>query len=206
MGSDVLPERRSELAKATLGALVVASGLFLIGGAAAWAAIPALCVPLLVAYRFRDPERQPPSTENVVLAPVDGVVVSVDGTTLAVQSGPLDVAVVRAPGTGTVVSLVQERMVGSKPGRFSGAELIFETPGGRVTVRQRGKRVRTLLEPGVPCAAGDRCGSLYSPARTEVGLPERDSGPWLVASGVRVQAGRTVLAALGPPLLDADGR
>ena len=182
--------------------------LFWIGAAAtAWC-----------AYFFRDPVRQTPLDDNLLISPADGVVSSVGffvpPPELGLGAEPLqrvsvfmsvfDCHVNRAPVSGRIVKIAY------KPGLFLSADLdkasednerngvVIETPAGRFGVVQIAglvaRRIVCFARQGETVGAGDRFGLIRFGSRVDVYLP-RAARP-LVAIGSRAVAGETPLADL----------
>ncbi|WP_395666568.1 phosphatidylserine decarboxylase [Methylocella sp.] len=182
--------------------------LFWIGAAAtAWC-----------AYFFRDPVRQTPLDDNLLISPADGVISSVGffvpPPELGLGAEPLqrvsvfmsvfDCHVNRAPVSGRIVKIAY------KPGLFLSADLdkasednerngvVIETPAGRYGVVQIAglvaRRIVCFARQGESVGAGDRIGLIRFGSRVDVYLPR--AGRPLVAIGSRAVAGETPLAEL----------
>ncbi len=183
--------------------------------------LPAAVLMLLavaLALFFRDPERHPPSGQDLVLSPADGrVMVAGPSTEEAALAGqwtqisvflsPLDVHVNRVPVTGKVTR------VEYRPGRYRAAYRAEATSenersevwidDGRRTVVCRQitgvlvRRVVCRLQPGDQVRAGDRLGVMKFGSRIDLFLP---TGTRLLAAvGDRVRGGETVIAELPSP-------
>lgn len=168
-----------------------------------------------VLFFFRDPERDVPKGEGLVVAPADGTVVVVEpykGTEVqgeellqvSIFLSLLDVHINKAPVSG----LVEE--VRYSPGRFKVAyapeaslenerNLIrFASQGGTVWMKQiagyLARRIVCRVEPGQRVEAGERIGLIRFGSRVDLLLP------WLAAMkvnvGDRVKGGITVIALL----------
>ncbi|MEA3246359.1 MAG: phosphatidylserine decarboxylase family protein [Gemmatimonadota bacterium] len=176
------------------------------------AAIVAL-VALWVAYFFRDPERDGPRGDALVISPADGKVVHVtDVHEPAFLRGPskrisvfmnvFSVHVNRYPVSGTV------RYVHYNPGKFLNAAVEkasleneqssvgIEAPIGRVLVRQIAglvaRRIVTYSRDGDAAAQGARFGIIRFGSRVDVFVPA--DAAVKVRVGDHVSAGVTVLA------------
>lgn len=180
---------------------------------------------LFCLYFFRDPERVAPPREDVLLAPADGLVVSIEQaippaelglapeprTRVAIFLSVLDVHVNRAPIAGTIQKIAYH------PGLFlSAAEekasddnernaLLLRTHDGQdvVVVQIAGLIARRILcgvTEGQTLTAGQRFGIIRFGSRTDLYLPE-GCAP-LVAVGQRMIGGETVIAALSPRIAD----
>ncbi len=166
-------------------------------------------------YFFRDPERNTPAGDKLVVSPADGRILGIeqventeflDGPAekLSIFMNVFDVHVNRAPLAGTVGYRKY------RPGKFFNASLDkasldneamtlgFEsTENGKVLVRQIAgliaRRIVCRVEPGDSLAAGERFGLIRFGSRVEVFLPP-GAAVWKVGEGDRVIAGQTVLA------------
>jgi phosphatidylserine decarboxylase len=163
---------------------------------------------------FRDPERQIPVGEGLVLSPADGRVLVADRATeagapvgswlqVSIFLSPLDVHINRVPVSGRV-SRIEHR-----PGRFlpaykpeAGAnertEFSIDAHGQTIIVRQivgvLARRVVCRLAEGNVVSAGDRFGLMKFGSRMDVFLPP--TADLRVRAGDRVRGGETVLALL----------
>lgn len=178
-------------------------------------AVPGLVLSGVCIFFFRDPDRQIPARENLVLSPADGrVMIAGPPTGANVPAGewlqisiflsPLDVHVNRAPVDGRVTHREYH------PGRFLPAyrhesgdlneytEIWLERGSRRVVVRQivglLARRVVCRAKPGDTLKAGDRYGVMKFGSRMDVFLPT--DARLLTRPGDRVVAGETVLAEL----------
>jgi phosphatidylserine decarboxylase len=175
-----------------------------------------LLLPLAIALFFRDPERTPPVSPDLVLSPADGVVVyagtGVAGHTppgewrhVTIFLSPLDVHINRAPVSGRVTK------VEYRPGTFRAAyrpeahaneqsEIWFDHGGQTVVVRQvvgvLARRVVCRLAPGDVVPAGARLGLMKFGSRMDVFLPM--SATLAVAARERVRGAETIIARLAP--------
>lgn len=180
------------------------SGLLLVLAAALW---------LLILYFFRDPKRQPPAEEGIVLSPGDGEVVAVvEGCEerylqetvrrISIFLSVTDVHVQRAPVSGRV-ALVEHR-----PGQFLQAfrpeasevnesiAMIIESKYGRVLVKQiagiLARRCVNYAQVGDELTAGQRFGLIRFSSRVDLFLPLE--AQILVSVGDRVAGGLTPIA------------
>jgi phosphatidylserine decarboxylase len=203
---------------------VVAAGLVLGLAAAARLARPRSPLWLLpaaaalpVAAFFRDPHREVPADESLVLAASDGRVLSVERVTddrfggggadieylrVAVFLSVLDVHVNRAPVAGRVVDhfVVDGGFAAAmRPDAEHNvaAYTVLETPRGRVVVAQRtgllARRIVQRAPVGALLARGERFGLIRFGSRTDVYLPAAEVQP-LVAPRDRVIAGTSPIA------------
>jgi len=176
----------------------------------------AMALTFSVLYFFRDPNRNHTFDPKAVVAPADGVVLSVKPGTdqryyqgecvrLSIFMSLLDVHVNRFPVDGTVRHAIY------KPGGFEAANreeaskgneqnaLIIETDGGRkvVVVQVAGliaRRIVCWIRPGGLAAKGERFGMIRFGSRVDLYLPP-DFEAW-VEKGDRVRAGETLVGKL----------
>jgi phosphatidylserine decarboxylase len=175
-----------------------------------------LILTVWCAYFFRDPVRQTPLDEGLVIAPADGVIVSVDLVApppelglggdptqrISIFMSIFDCHINRAPMSGRIAKIVY------KPGLFLNADLdkasednerngfIIETLAGRVGVVQIAgliaRRIVAFAEIGDRVGAGDRIGMIRFGSRVDVFLPP--TGRPLISVGTRTVAGETIIA------------
>ncbi|MFO1129432.1 MAG: phosphatidylserine decarboxylase [Rhodospirillales bacterium] len=181
-----------------------------------WAVLVAL-LALFTAFFFRDPERQTPIRQGLIISPGDGRVIAVQPVVppaeLALTDKPLvrvsiflsifDVHINRAPIDGVVVRRIHT------PGSFSNAAfltksdanerqswLIAGEDGPPVAVVQIAgliaRRILGWVAEGAHVKAGQRIGMIRFGSRVDVYLP--DGMVPLVAVGQRMIGGETVIA------------
>jgi phosphatidylserine decarboxylase len=199
------------------GAAVLA---LLLGAVFGWAAsIPFFILAGFFLFFFRDPDRQPSSTEDhAVLAPADGRVLvagpaipaaappgpSASWQQVSIFLSPMDVHVNRVPVSGRVTN------VSFTPGRFVPAyrhdagstnersEIWIDHNGRLIVVRQivgiLARRVVCRVQKGASVHAGERYGIMKFGSRMDVFLPE--TARILVQAGATVRGGETVIAVL----------
>lgn len=188
--------------------------LGVLAGFGIWpAALAWLPVAVWVVAFFRDPARPGPRGDRIVIAPADGLVVSVreihepdflGGTArrISIFMNVFDVHVNRYPADGAVAF---RRYV---PGRFVNAagekasleneqcSIGLETARGRVLVRQIAglvaRRIVTDHQPGHAARQGERMGLIRFGSRVDVFLPP--GAVPAVREGERTRAGQTVIA------------
>jgi phosphatidylserine decarboxylase len=168
-------------------------------------------------YFFRDPWRVTPMREGLVIAPADGLIVSVDRATPPPQLGMgdaamtrigiflnvLDVHINRVPMSGRVTKLAYH------PGKFLNASLdkaseenermairLATAEGADIAVVQVAglvaRRIVCNLIEGQEVVAGQRFGLIRFGSRTDVYLPPAWTA--LAITGQRVLGGETVIA------------
>ncbi|HWG98395.1 MAG TPA: phosphatidylserine decarboxylase [Pilimelia sp.] len=178
-----------------------------------WWLVPALAAPAVAAF-FRDPQRDLPEADDVVVAPADGRVLSVERVTddrfgpqrdflrIAVFLSVLDVHVNRSPVAGRVADYVVVDggfANAMKPAAEHNvaAYTVLDTTRGRVVVAQRtgliARRIVHRAPVGALLARGERFGLIRFGSRTDVYLPA-DRADAAVAAGDRVVGGSTVIA------------
>jgi phosphatidylserine decarboxylase len=169
-----------------------------------------LLLAALVAYFFRDPERQPPGDPNAVVSPADGRVMEVvnepfdgqPGQRISIFLAVWNVHVNRAPMSGTL------HKVEYRPGKFYAAmrsrasieneQNVFylDTQRGRVVFKQIAgwiaRRVVSWKSPGDSLAMGERIGLIRFGSRMDVWLPP--GAKILARPGQKVAAGTSILA------------
>ncbi|MCC7196227.1 MAG: phosphatidylserine decarboxylase family protein [Gemmatimonadaceae bacterium] len=172
-----------------------------------------LLLALWVAYFFRDPEREGPRGDRIIISPADGRIVHVtevhepafvNGPALRISvfMNVFNVHVNRYPVSGVV------RYVHYNPGKFLNAAVEkasleneqssvgIESPAGPVLVRQIAglvaRRIVTYSRVGAAAAQGERFGMIRFGSRLDVFVPP--DSKVMVRVGDRVAAGTTVLA------------
>jgi phosphatidylserine decarboxylase len=177
------------------------------------AAILCLILAAFMAFFFRDPKRDCPVDDRIVVSPADGRVVAaapvddrvVDSPTqISIFLSPLDVHINRSPISGEIVDLVY------KPGAFHIAsrdiasveneQNVVTVRGARVTIVFRqiagviARRIVLWKKKGDRVAMGERVGLMKFSSRMDVILPAEVE--LLVHKGDRVVGGVTVLGRL----------
>ncbi len=203
----VAPEGRPFI----LGAWLIAA---LLAAVASWWLI-ALWLPIaiwVIAF-FRDPVREGQRGDNVVIAPADGVVVSVvdidepaylkgRSTRISIFMNVFNVHVNRYPAGG----MVEYRHYNKGSFGHAGTEKAsleneqstvgMMTPKGRITVRQIAglvaRRIITDHGPGTQVQQAERMGIIRFGSRVDLFLPV--TARVLVHSGDKTVAGTTVVA------------
>lgn len=194
------------------GALVPTVGLAAgkrFGWAAGFGALAAF-----FAFFFRDPERQIPSGDGLVVSPADGRVMMAgpaDGRwsppgewkQITIFLSPMDVHINRTPVEGTIAR------IDYRPGKFLPAykedacenelnEIWIDRAGEMIVFRQvvgvLARRIVCRVAEGQTLARGERIGLMKFGSRMDVFLPVR--GEILASVGQRVIGGETVLARL----------
>lgn len=196
------------------GAPLALAGGFAWGAGAVALALPLWALALFVVSFFRNPSREIPPGDGVVVSPADGRVIDVaeietapgeKALRIAIFLSVFNVHVNRAPLAGKVVAI--ERTGAKFLAAFNPAaetlnvrlDLTLETAGGtRIRVAQItgliARRIVCHAQLGELLAKGTRYGMIRFGSRTDVVLP-LGSKP-RVAKGERVRGGSSVLAEL----------
>jgi len=197
-----------------LAAAVVASLLATFFGGWLWA-LPLWLISVFVLQFFRDPARQAPQGDKLVIAPADGRIVAVERTLdaylnrealkVSVFMNVFNVHSNRSPVNGIVTG------VKYFPGKFINADLdkassenernavMLKTADGQElsSVQVAGliaRRILCYVKPGDSLHPGQRYGFIRFGSRVDVYLPL--SASVRICLGDRVRAGETVLAEL----------
>lgn len=155
---------------------------------------------LFCAFFFRDPAREIPPGENLVLSPCDGTVLAVeeDGSSRTVRTflSVLNVHLQRSPVTGVVKS-VEYRPGNFLPAMRSDAHIVneqnvitIETPDGDFVVKQiagiLARRVVSWVKPGDRVERGQKIGLIKFGSQVDLVLPK--------TAEIRVKTGETVVS------------
>lgn len=195
-----------------IGAVAIALPLWVTGW---WFLFfPWLAVTIWVVAFFRNPARPGPRGAELIIAPADGLVVSIiamdepaflggAATRVSIFMNVFDVHVNRYPASGTVAWREYH------PGRFLNAatekasreneqsSIGLDTPRGKILVRQIAglvaRRIITDHPQGTAVSQGDRLGLIRFGSRVDVFLPPGTETR--VREGERTRAGQTVIAA-----------
>ncbi|MDE2058677.1 MAG: phosphatidylserine decarboxylase family protein [candidate division NC10 bacterium] len=176
--------------------------------------VTTLVLAVLVALFFRDPPRDIPKGEGLILSPADGTVVQVTryigselrepATQISIFLSVLDVHINRAP----FPAVVEE--VKYRPGTFrlawqseASADneqnlIALKAPEGRLLVKQIAgfiaRRIVCRVVSGQKLEAGERIGMIRFGSRVDLIIPAR--AELFVKRGDRVYGGTTVMGAL----------
>ncbi len=178
------------------------------------AAIGCLLLAIFMAFFFRDPERQSPDDDSIIVSPADGrvvVVAPVDAdvkdspTQVSIFLSPLDVHINRSPMAGEILEMVY------KPGAYHIAsreiasaeneQNIITLKGRYITITFRqiagilARRIVFWKKQGDRVALGERVGLMKFSSRMDVVMPAEVEV--LVKRGDRVRAGVTVIGRIG---------
>jgi len=190
--------------------------LTLLAFLAGWMALGIILgiIGIAIAGFFREPERQAPLGEGLVVSPADGKVVNIAGvegdplfrgsaTRVSIFLSPLDVHINRTPVEGKIAKITYQR------GKFlaaykeeasqrneQNALIIVDSKGRTLGVVQiagvMARRIICRAKPGDQLARGERFGLIMFGSRTDTYLPE--GCQVAVTEGQRVKGGETVLA------------
>lgn len=182
-----------------------------------WAPVLPLGLLVFTVSFFRDPERNVPTAEKLIVAPADGRIVEIktvdephflksEATMVAIFLSVFDVHVQRAPIDGEI------RLVQYNKGRFLDARnpqaslvnenrlIAIESPDGfRVTIRQIAgliaRRIVGWADTGAKVAKGERLGMIRFGSRVELLLPPGTE--ITVETGDYAKGGETIIARRG---------
>jgi phosphatidylserine decarboxylase len=197
----------------------IASAMYFVDGRLLKSVLIVVALGLLAftLYFFRDPERETPPADEVVIAPADGTVVLIqpareeeflggEAVQVSIFMSPLNVHVNRWPVNGTVrffrhipgeyivamdekSSTRNERtLIGVE---FAGGKLLFKQIAGFIA-----RRIVAPVQVGDSAVAGQRFGMIKFGSRVDVLL--QPGAVINVKLGDKTVAGETVLARLTP--------
>jgi phosphatidylserine decarboxylase len=167
-----------------------------------------VAIALFMAYFFRDPHRNTPSEDNVIVSAADGRVTRIEendnGKLVSVFLSPLDVHINRAPIAGTITKVDYIR--GKKiPATSDEASLVNERnsitiKGEKMTVVSTqiagilARRIVCWNKEGDVLKIGQRYGLIKFSSRTDLLMPKEVEIK--VSVGERVTGGETIIARL----------
>ncbi len=193
-----------------IGAWLLLPALFLLSP---WAAAVWLPVAIWVVAFFRDPVREGPRGDRLVIAPADGMVVSVvsvdepvylqgRATRISIFMNVFNVHVNRYPATGTIGYRHYNKgsfgHAGTEKASLKNEQSTvgMETVRGKLLLRQIAglvaRRIVTDHQPGTRVEQGERMGLIRFGSRVDVFVPTELKV--LVHAGDRTRAGQTVVA------------
>lgn len=180
-----------------------------------WISLPFILIYIFVVQFFRDPKREIPSTQNVVLCPADGKVIcvedcldvyqNVNAIKVSIFMNVFNVHSNRSPVDGIISKLEYF------PGKFVNADfdkastenernaMVIDLPNGqKLTVVQVAgliaRRILCYVKVGQTISRGERYGFIRFGSRVDVYLPT--SSVINVSIGQKVKATETILATL----------
>ena len=181
-------------------------------GALGWWVAAAACGALAVfmVFFFRDPERNCPDDDSLVISPADGRVVVVSRvepasenspTQISIFLSPLDVHINRSPIAGEITDVVYKRgafhVASREIASVENEQNIVTVRGQKVTIVFRqiagalARRVVLWRKTGDRVAMGERVGLMKFSSRMDVLVPGEVEV--LVQEGQRVTGGITAL-------------
>ena len=186
------------------------AGMF---GVLGWwvAATACLALAAFMVFFFRDPERDSPKDDNLILSPADGRVVVVapvevdsanSATQISIFLSPLDVHINRSPIAGEIIESVYKRgafhVASREIASVENEQNIVTVRGEKLTIVFRqiagvlARRVVLWKKKGDRVAMGERVGLMKFSSRMDVLVP--GEAEVLVRKGERVTGGVTVIA------------
>lgn len=194
------------LAPGAVSALLLLIGLWPI-------AIAFAVVTAFMAYFFRDPRRDPPQDDRLVVSPADGRVTLVRqiaegnqqaATLVSIFLSPLDVHINRAPIAGEIKNIAYTRgkflMATDEKASLVNEQNALTIEGERITVVCKqiagilARRIICWKHAGERISLGERFGLIKFSSRTDLLLPSRVEV--LIQEGARVRGGVTVIGRI----------
>ena len=161
---------------------------------------------LFIGYFFRNPRREIPQGQNLIVSPADGQVVKISripngASTISIFLNIFNVHVNRSPISGTLDQLEYKRgkfkvAFDEEASRVNEQNVItISGQAGRVVVRQIAgliaRRVVCWKKPGCSLTRGELIGLIRFGSRVDIELPEQ--ARILVKLGDRVKGGSSIL-------------
>lgn len=172
----------------------------------AWIALPSLLLTAFVAWFFRDPERDLPAGEDLLVSPADGKVIEVlpqsdGGVKIGIFLSIFDVHVNRLPLSGEITDVDYRRgsflaawkTIASDENERCGIT-IRHTRGTVRAVQVAGlvaRRIICRVRPGEKVRRGERYGLIRFGSRLDTYLPPEVEP--MVRVGERVKGGASIL-------------
>jgi phosphatidylserine decarboxylase len=177
-------------------------------------AIAFAVVTAFMAYFFRDPRREPPQDERLVVSPADGRVTLVrkiaeedqleSATLVSIFLSPLDVHINRAPIAGEIKNIAYTRgkflMATDEKASLVNEQNALTIEGERITVVCKqiagilARRIICWKHAGERISLGERFGLIKFSSRTDLLLPSQVEV--LIQEGARVRGGVTVIGRI----------
>lgn len=189
----------------------VAGAVHLINNSLLFAALSVLAavLTLFFAYFFRDPHRNVPSEDGIIISAADGRVTKVEtrdeGLFVSVFLSPLDVHINRSPISGRITKV---DYIKGKKGPATTDKSSLENERNSITIEGEGikvvctqiaglvaRRIVCWKKEGDTLKAGERFGLIKFSSRTDLVIP--DSYVVEVKVGDRVKGGETIIARRG---------
>lgn len=191
---------------ATLALVLIILGLWPV-------ALVFVVLAAFMAFFFRDPQRQPPTGADLVVAPADGRVTRVrpvgdlserSANVVSIFLSPFDVHINRAPIAGKITNVAYTRgkflMATNDNASVVNEQNALTIEGERITVVCKqiagilARRIVCWKRVGESVGLGERFGLIKFSSRTDVLLPANVE--ILVAEGARVKGGTTVIGRI----------
>lgn len=165
-------------------------------------------IALFMAFFFRDPRRETPKDDSLVISAADGKVTRIEETDLgklvSVFLSPLDVHINRSPIAGTVKSVTyvagKKMPATSNQASFINERNSLEIEGEKMTVVCTqiagilARRIVCWSKEGDTLELGQKFGLIKFSSRTDLLMPK--DVEVMVGIGDRVRGGETVIAKL----------
>ncbi len=213
-----MADRAQGIPVAKEGLLFILSGAALTLGAWSLGGVWSTCflgtLTLFTTWFFRNPSREIPKDEHVVVSPGDGVVVAIesefesrylkeDSIRVSIFLNVFDVHINRMPIAGTVQDIVYQPgkfMTANSPQASSANEqnalMLCRSDGAKVLCVQIAgliaRRIVSWVVPGEKVEKGERFGLIRFGSRMDVYLPQASTVR--VQVGSRVKGGSSILA------------
>ena len=166
-----------------------------------------LCLLLFLIWFFRDPERNIPQVQDMILSPADGTVREVEKKGnlwyVSITMHIWSVHVNRAPCSGIVSAInhipgeyhsVYSMKATEKNARQN---MVIQTPDGTVLISRMvgrlARRITSWVTVGQEVGAGDRIGIIKFGSRTDIYFPSSWSLNPKTKVGVSIKAGETII-------------
>jgi phosphatidylserine decarboxylase len=166
-----------------------------------------------MAFFFRDPGRQPPEDQNLVVSPADGRVTRVmrleetnqaSPNLVSIFLSPFDVHINRAPIAGEITSVTYMRgkflIATDEKSSLLNEQNVLTIKGEKITVVCKqiagivARRIVCWKHAGERVALGERIGLIKFSSRTDLVLPPEVE--ILVNEGTRVRGGTTIIGRI----------
>ena len=184
--------------------VAIAVALTLVAGAFVHplATIPPLLFLVFTLWFFRDPERDVPQSDGIIVSPADGTVIRARPNRVSIFMSVLSVHICRAPAAGRVVRVTHHR--GSFLAAWKdeasehnervevvldigGQELTFTLVAGLVA-----RRILPFIKEGQQLERGERVGLIRFGSRVDIDLPAGWNADVAIKQGMT--SGETLLA------------
>lgn len=166
-----------------------------------------------MAYFFRDPKREPPADENVVVSPADGRVTRVQrvdqesddsATLVSIFLSPFDVHINRAPIAGEITRVAYMKgkflMATDESASIVNEQNSLTIEGEKITVVCKqiagilARRIVCWKHAGERVALGERFGLIKFSSRTDIVMPANVTVS--VKKGDRVKGGTSIIGRI----------